>query len=372
MLCEQGIVKAICINEEAVQVVEVGLMNGKSVKAYFYIEKLLNYPQEELRLKLNDVVLINSSAINLGLGTGGYAFVVTKLGSFSKKSEDYPGHIMKLRYTAQQQPVLACEAPESEHHELFLADDVNLQGQPVFVGELHSMLPLLYVVLKILFPHKTCVYVMDDQACLDIRFSEHVRQLKALYDIKTITFGQAMAGDYECINLYTALETAQKVLQADFIFIFHGPGVAGTATRHGFSGMQLAQWIHTISTCNGQPICIPRVHGLLKRYRHYGISHHTITPLLKHTLTSCHIPYLDISALQSLEMKFIKRYNEQIEQLRSRHHLIKTDFNQAKALCEQALAQYPYNIKSMGNSYDDDPIFFISVASAALLYQQIV
>src|SRR5207247_3914133 len=45
-----------------------------------------------------DVVLLNTTAVALGLGTGGAHFVMAVLGRRSLDAPDGPGHVMKLRY----------------------------------------------------------------------------------------------------------------------------------------------------------------------------------------------------------------------------------------------------------------------------------
>src|SRR5690606_36858517 len=69
------------------------------------------------RCAVGDLVKVNISALELGLGTGGYGFVMAKwqsqLVEDKHSARSYPGHIIKLRYTPWQTPVLTCEAPES-------------------------------------------------------------------------------------------------------------------------------------------------------------------------------------------------------------------------------------------------------------------
>ncbi|OJT85865.1 hypothetical protein BM535_22000, partial [Clostridioides difficile] len=60
---------------------------------------------------------------------------------------------------------------------------------------------------------------------------------KKLID-STITIGNAFGGDYECINIYTALITAKEILKADAVFVSMGPGIAGTGTKYGFTGIE--------------------------------------------------------------------------------------------------------------------------------------
>ena len=61
---------------------------------------------------------LNTTAVGLGLGTGGRHFVVARADGIEGVAFDEPsgGHIMKLRYTPMQRDVLAVESPESPHH----------------------------------------------------------------------------------------------------------------------------------------------------------------------------------------------------------------------------------------------------------------
>ena len=62
-----------------------------------------------------DRVIVNTTGLELGLGTGGVAFVLWNLdGELPEPKLD--GHIMKLRYTPWQTEVVTAEAPESPHH----------------------------------------------------------------------------------------------------------------------------------------------------------------------------------------------------------------------------------------------------------------
>src|SRR6478752_633214 len=82
---------------------------------------------------VGDEVVVNTTAVDLGLGTGGWHVVHWNL---SRRTLDQPGrgHIMKLRYTSLQADVGAAEegAPSEE-----LSD---LDGRPVVICSLHSQL----------------------------------------------------------------------------------------------------------------------------------------------------------------------------------------------------------------------------------------
>jgi hypothetical protein len=328
---------------------------------------------------VGDQVQVNTSALDLNLGTGGYGFVMavlpkenmtinpdsTNLENFQKREENFPGHILKLRYTPHQTPVYSIESPESDHHSLFQTP-FSLEGKPILMGELHSMLPILASLLSYMGPKRRLVYIMDDQATLQLSISEHIRYLATKIDLVTITYGQALGGDIECVNLYSALEAAVKVAKADDIFISQGPGVVGTGTERGFSGMQLIHWLHTVYSSGGRPIVIPRIQTGDARERHYGLSHHTTYPLAYHALVPAYIPipYLKDSN------PFHRVLQEQIKILQERHYVEYVDVQEIKDQLREALKWYEKPIRTMGRDFLQEPYFFYTVAAASLLYQQ--
>ncbi len=84
--------------------------------------RAINYHLLTGEVKPGDKVLLNTTAVQLGLGSGGYHFVVSVNGG-SIISQDQvnktAGHIMKLRYTPLQFSVLSIEEETSPYHELF-------------------------------------------------------------------------------------------------------------------------------------------------------------------------------------------------------------------------------------------------------------
>ena len=78
--------------------------------------KALAYERLTGALALDDRVLVNTSAIELNLGTGGFAFVVAAApadkppsGVVLDRPAPHGGHIMKLRYSPLQLDVLSIE-----------------------------------------------------------------------------------------------------------------------------------------------------------------------------------------------------------------------------------------------------------------------
>lgn len=104
---------------------------------------------------------------------------------------------------------------------------------------------------------------MPDAASLPIAFSQHVRQLsRAGHLTATVTTGHAWGGNREAVTIHSGLLAARHVEKADVILCMLGPGVAGTGTVYGFSGVQLAEVIHAVSALGGTPF-LSRASALL-------------------------------------------------------------------------------------------------------------
>ena len=158
---------------------------------------------------------------------------------------------MKLRYTPLQVKVDSVEEQESPYHKN-MKNFTSLDNMPVVVGTLHSMLTPFVASYKRNNKDKKIVYIMTDGAALPIYLSKNVDTLKkkGLID-NTITIGNAFGGDYECINIYTALITAKEVLNADCVFVSMGPGIAGTGTKYGFTGIEQGPILDAVKKLGG-------------------------------------------------------------------------------------------------------------------------
>jgi hypothetical protein len=101
--------------------------------------RALAYPALVGRPEPGDTVLLNTTALDLGLGTGGYAMVIAVPDRLPPDPTG-PGHLVKARYTPLQATVLGADEQGSPHHET-LRDADSLAGLPVIVADLHSALP---------------------------------------------------------------------------------------------------------------------------------------------------------------------------------------------------------------------------------------
>src|SRR5438034_11127217 len=99
----------------------------------------LAYPALTGRPQVGDRVLLNATALELGLGTGGYALVVAVPDRLPEDPAG-PGHLVKARYSPLQATVLGADEQGSPHHDV-LRDADDIGGMPVVVADLHSALP---------------------------------------------------------------------------------------------------------------------------------------------------------------------------------------------------------------------------------------
>ena len=81
---------------------------------------------------------------------------------------------------------------------------------------------------------------MTDGAGLPLALSDLVAALRdrKLVDA-TVTCGHAFGGDYEAVSVFSSLVVARHVAEADVTIVAMGPGIVGTNTRLGFSGLEV-------------------------------------------------------------------------------------------------------------------------------------
>lgn len=349
-----GVVESIKSKSQNLEEITVNI-NGN-------IEKTYNYPKMTGSVDIGDEVVLNTTAVELSLGTGGYHFVITNLNKI--ESDMTPGgHIMKLRYTPLQVKVDSVEEQDSKLHDK-INEFKSLDNLPVVVGTLHSMLTPFVASYKRHNPDKKLVYIMTDGASLPIYLSKNVENLKnkKLID-DTITIGNAFGGDYECINIYSALITAKEVLNADAVFVSMGPGIAGTGTKYGFTGIEQGPILDAVKKLGGNPIAIPRMSFADKRDRHLGISHHSITVLSEIVNVEVNIP---IGLKDKEKLDYV---NNQIKEnkLDEKHNI--AYLNPGSTLDD--LNYFELKVKSMGRNYEQDSEFFDAASSAAYYLMEV-
>lgn len=320
-------------------------------------QKAICYTSITGAVEPGDDVVVNTTAVDLGLGTGGFHFILLNLNKDLITAEG-EGHIMKLRYTPMQLKCLAVEESDSPFHE-DLKNVTSIDGMPVIIGALHSQLPAAAVMLKELMPDLSITYVMTDGAALPLAFSELVAKLKQERIIdKTITVGHAFGGDIEAINIFSGLTAARYAARADVAIVCMGPGIVGSSTKLGFTGIEQGQVINAVNGLKGTAITIPRISFADKRERHTGLSHHTVTALTIAAMSpsSVVIPKMD-EAREELVYKQIK--TARIDEL---HKILKIDaFATLDALKARSILP-----TTMGRTIDQEPEFFMAAGAAGV------
>jgi len=319
------------------------------------LERAYQEPACGVRAEAGDIVLLNTTAVRLGLGTGGTHFVLAVEKRSAPDETFSPGHIMKLRYTPLQRAVHAVEEESHPAHGI-MRDAKSLDGTPVVICELHSMLPAVAMTLGRDHPCKVA-YVMTDGAALPISFSKTASRLKELGLLHgTVTVGHAYGGDLEAVNLYSGLLAARHVLQADCIVVAMGPGIVGTGTTYGHTGLEVGQAINAVHTLEGDAIAVPRLSFADRRARHYGISHHTLTALGQVALAPATVPLPDLPDEQaSYVWSQITAHD-----LHRKHRLVGL---QGRALLD-AVQAYPVPLRTMGRTLEEDLSFFLTAGAA--------
>ncbi|MGE5557583.1 MAG: DUF3866 family protein [Bacillota bacterium] len=304
---------------------------------------------------IGERVLLNTTAVDLRLGTGGCHFIQARERS-GEASSSCPGHIMKLRYTPWQFPVLSVEEGDSPWHDRMVQAE-SIAGVPVVVGTLHSQLiPVILGWRMLDTPGARIVFCMTDGAALPAQFSETLRILKSEGLLQAVvTVGQAFGGDLEAVNIYSGLIAARHVAGADLIVVGMGPGIVGTGTPYGFSGIEQGINVDAAANLDGYPIAVPRVSFADARQRHYGVSEHTLVALGK----ACSRQAL-VLLPDDLDAGRKKLLQEKISVLADKHKVVFSSCREERLILEGASLP----LSSMGRTFRDDPYFFITACLA--------
>jgi hypothetical protein len=321
------------------------------------IEPAIAYPDLTGPVEDGDTVLLNTTAQELGLGTGGYHFVVAVEGRAGVDPEG-PGHVMKLRYTPLQARVLAAEEQDSPYRAQIEAQD-GLDGLPVAWLPLHSMLGAAAAGAKVAGAARV-VHVMTDGAALPAWFSEQVHTLReaGLLDA-VVTCGQALGGDLEAVNVFSGLLAARAVAEADVVLVGDGPGKVGTATKWGASDVASGMALNAVHVLGGRPIAALRLNFADPEYRHQGVSPHSLTVLREVALAPVHVA---VPALDGERREAVWRALREAG-LEERHQLVEV----AGVPALELLRERGVSGETMGRGPEAEPEFFLAAGAAGLL-----
>jgi hypothetical protein len=289
-------------------------------------------------VEVGDRVVLNVTAVDLDLGTGGWHFVHWNL-SRHEYQQIGPGHVLKLRYTSLQTDTGVVEETET-----FEAPE-SLMGTPVVGCLLLSQVAAVAVAFKSVNETARLALVLHDQNAVPLVLSDLAYELQAanLVDA-TVTTGQAFGGDYEAVNLMSGYGIAKQLANADAIIVANGHGSVGTGTRLGFSALPLAAALDDAYFYGGRPILSVRWSGADQRKRHQGLSHHSQTVMDRTDTLTIAVPVGSPIT-------------------HDRHSIEQVDVPDIPELLER----WKLSVTTMGRGPDKDPTFFTYAAAAGIV-----
>ncbi len=256
-------VTGILAERPGLQRMDVLMPDGSPARAYALVDTIGT-------CAVGDRVILNTTACDLALGTGGWHVVHWNLArdGFSRPG---PDHVMKLRYTSLQ---IDAGTDELAHPEV----DLPLGAAPVVACSVHSQVALVALGFAAGAPGRRLAYVMTDGAALPVALSDLVDDLRRRrLVVGVVSAGHAFGGDLEAVSIPSALGLAVHVLEADAVVVGMGPGVVGTGTALGTTAVEVAAVLDVASRLGGQPVMCVRASDADERDRHRGISHHSAT-----------------------------------------------------------------------------------------------
>jgi hypothetical protein len=220
---------------------------------------------------VGDEVVVNTAAVDLGLGSGGADIVHVNLSRGLGGAGTEGAHVMKLNYTSLQHAVLPVEE-----------QPVGGAGAgPVAVGFLHGQLPAIAWAFARASGGAHLGYVQTAGGALPGALSDVVRELGD----RDLLHGHVAAGpayggaDGDAITTAGAIEHGFGVLGWDAAVALPGPGILGSGSRLGHGGLVALETAHTARALGCDVVIAPRRSSSDPRERHHGLSHHTRTML---------------------------------------------------------------------------------------------
>jgi uncharacterized protein DUF3866 len=315
------------------------------------------YPDLVGPVEAGDRVLLNTTAVELGLGTGGVHFVVAV--DTESRPTTSAGRVMKARYTPLQTAVRSVEETDPS----ILDGSSGLRGTPVVCLPLHSMVGPAAAGAKAAGVERVA-YVMTDGAALPGAFSRLVPRLRdaGLLDA-FVTAGQAFGGDLEAVTTWSGLLAAKEIADADVVIVADGPGNLGTETRFGVSALRSGEAMNAAGSLGGNVVAGLRISFADRRDRHRGLSHHSRTILETVRLVPATVAVPRLEGSQRDEVwRALRSLNDAAPM-----SLVEEDGRPALEL----LTARAIEIESMGRTPQEDPAFFLAAGAAGAVAARI-
>jgi hypothetical protein len=233
-------------------------------------------------MREGDEVVVNVSAVDLGLGSGGFDVVHVNLTRGLEGNGGGEEHVIKLNYTSLQHPVEPVELPwrvMSAMPTKVTAEAAN-RSMPVLVLPLHGHLAPAAWAAAQASPGLKVGYVQTAGGALPGALSRDVAQLRERGLLcGHVTAALSYGGEHEALSVAGALDAAANGLGWDAALVGPGPGIIGSETRLGHGGMAALDNAHAALALGLPTVLSPRLSEADPRERHRGVSHHTLTVL---------------------------------------------------------------------------------------------
>ena len=238
--------------------------------------RALSYRSMTGPVEAGDDVVMNTAAVDLELGSGGFDIVHVNLTRGLAGTGVEGAHVMKLGYTSLQHAVHPVEEAAPD-----LAGDTPLAGHAVAVIALHAQLPCVAWAAAQARPGARVGYVQTAGGALPGELSRVVRELvdRGLL-AGHVTAAPTHGGPHEAISVAGGLHAGVAALGWDAAIAGPGPGILGSATALGHGGMAALDTAHAALALGAGTVIVPRMSSGDPRPRHRDLSHHT-TPVLR-------------------------------------------------------------------------------------------
>jgi hypothetical protein len=319
-------------------------------------------------MREGDEVVVNTSALDLGLGSGGFDVVHVNLtrgleGGALPSSEgdaDPAGepHVMKLNYTSLQHPVEPVEPPieAAGNGARRVVQEGHAQvaaSTAVLVLPLHGHLAAAAWAAHQADPEARIGYVQTGGGALPGSMSRDVAELRERKLLcGHVTAAPAYGGEQEALSVAGALDGAAARLGWDAALVGPGPGIVGSGSRLGHGGTTALDTAHAALALGMPTLLSPRLSSADPRERHRGVSHHTLT-VMSMLLGAVEVP---VPAGEAVAIAVLA------EACGWRHKLVEVHAD------VRGYAASGLPARTMGRGIEEDPLFFAAplAAGAAL------
>ncbi len=303
-------------------------------------------------MREGDEVVVNTAALDLDLGSGGFDVVHVNLTRGLEASGASREHVIKLNYTSLQfpvEPVEGCNVLSPRE------GDKTLHLAPVLVLPLHGHLAPAAWAAAQADPGMKVGYVQTGGGALPGSLSRDVAELRERGLLcGHITAAPAYGGEHEAISVAGALDAAANRLRWDAILAGPGPGIIGSETRLGHGGIAALDTAHAALALGLPTLLSPRLSSADPRERHRPVSHHTLT-VLELLLGGVEVPVPEGEEDSTAAL---------VAAVADRHQLHEAPFD---------LAAYEASglpTRTMGRTLAEDPLFFAAALAAGAVLRR--